>query len=371
MKSVCFVFSVTILSALNCIPLSADSFTQTNLVSDVSGMAQTTDPNLKNPWGISFSSSSPIWVSDQANNTATLYRGNGAIVPLVVATPPSGVSPNGPTGQVFNSAGTGNFMDNGAPANFIFATLAGTIDAWNSTNGTTAATMYTSPSHATYTGLALANNGSGNRLYAANFGPGGGIDVLNSSFQKVTVSGGFNDPNIPTGFFPYNIQNLNGKLYVEYAFFNAANPAVAGPGGYVDIFDANGNLINRLVSGGALDAPWGVAIAPSTWGSFANDLLVGNFGNGEINAYNATSGVPAGTLDGTNGQPLVNDFLWGIAFGNSSADPNALYFAAGIHNQMDGLFGTIQPIPEPATWLLLSLGFAGFFVMGLRRARLP
>lgn len=338
------------------------SFAQTNLVSDIPGMAAFTDPNLKNPWGMSFNATSPIWVSNQGTGTSTLYSGTGVPNSLVVTVPPAS-----PTGQVFNSAGAGNFVNpnNGNAATFIFATLAGTIDVWN--GGTTAVAAKTVPG-AVFTGLALANNGAGNFLYAADFA-GAKIQVFNSSFTATNLSGSFVDPNLPTGYSPYNVQNIGGTLYVEYA---AVNPithqasTVAGQG-VVDAYDLNGNLLSRLVSaGGTLDAPWGVAIAPAGFGDFGGDLLVGNFGDGRINAFNALTGAFQGTLTDASGNPIVNSGLWGIAFGNSSANPNALYFAAGINDEADGLFGQIHAVPEPGALGLIALGFFGL-VASLRR----
>ena len=324
----------------------ANEFTQTNLVSNIPGMAITTDPNLADPWGMSFSATSPIWVSDRATGVSTLYSGAGAIVPLVVTVPPG--APVGPTGQVF--AGGTAFMLNGSPADFIFATLAGTIDAWN---GTTTATVERTTPGATFEGLALANN----MLYATNFQPGGGIDVFNSSYAPTTVVGGFVDPNLPAGFAPFNIQNIGGNLYVTYAKVTAGSPVpLPGGGGFVDVYDTNGNLIQRLISSGSLDAPWGVALAPASFDGFGGDLLVGNFGNGEINAFNPTTGAFLGTLDDSSGNPIVNSGLWAINFGNSSANPNALYFNAGINGGTDGLFGDIQASPEPASLAFTAVG---------------
>jgi uncharacterized protein (TIGR03118 family) len=356
--------TLTCLCSISATSLFGASFAQTNLVSDIPGMAAFTDPNLKNPWGMSFSATSPFWVSNQVTGTSTLYSGTGVPNPLVVTVPPGS-----PTGQVFNSAGAGNFANpsNGNAATFIFATLAGTIDVWN---GGTAAVAATTVPGAVFTGLALANNGAGNFLYAADFA-GGKIQVFNSSFAATSLSGNFVDPNLPAGFSPYNVQNVGGKLYVQYA---AVDPithqasAVAGQG-IVDAYDLNGNLISRLVSaGGTLNAPWGVAIAPAGFGNFGGDLLIGNFGDGKINAFNALTGAFQGTLTDISGNPIVNSGLWGIAFGNSAANPNALYFAAGINGQADGLFGNIQAVPEPGALGLLAIGFFGL-AASLRRRR--
>lgn len=214
-------------------------YIQTNLVSDISGDAAVTDPNLKNPWGISFSPASPLWVSDEAANVSTLYSSGGTPVPLVVSVP------GGPTGQVFNSAGGGNFLDGASPSSFIFATMAGSIYAWNGANGTNAQ-FEASTAGASFTGLALDNNGVGNYLYAANDKAGsGGIDVFNSSFQAVSLAGSFTDPNLPAGYVPYNIQMIGGLLYVEYT--NTANPRALGSGA-VSVFDANGNFLEELIS---------------------------------------------------------------------------------------------------------------------------
>ena len=232
----------------------AGTVVQTNLVSDIPGEAAVTDPNLLNPWGIAFSATSPFWVSDEAANVATLYSGTGAPSSLVVSVP------GGPTGQVFNSAGAGNFVVGTTAASFLFDTLGGAIYGWNSGAGTSAQLEATVPG-ASFTGLALDNNGIGNFLYAANNAGSGGIDVFNSNFSPTNPSGSFADPNLPFGYVPYNIQNINGLLYVEYD--NASSMRTLGSGA-VDVFDANGNFIQRLISpGGQLESPWGITIAPT------------------------------------------------------------------------------------------------------------
>ncbi len=358
-----FICMLALLAGLPSSSLFATSYVQTNLVSDLASEgAATVDINLKNPWGMSFSTTSPFWVSNQATDTSTLYSGAGVKnTAITVTVPPTSPPPVGPTGQVNNSAGAGTFLVNGTAANFIFDTLSGTIDAWNSSAGMTAVTLVTTP-NAVYTGLALANNGSGNYLYAANFSKGGGINVFDSSFASVsstTFAGKFVDGNIPAGFAPYNVQLVGSNLYVEYAEVGVMG-SVNGTGlGYVDVFDASGNLLQRLISKGQLNAPWGVAMAPSGFGQFSNDLLVGNFGDGTINAFDPNSGSYLGTLTDGNGNPIVNSGLWALDFrpnGGSNSVPNALYFDAGINNQADGLFGFIAPAPEPSVYSSAALG---------------
>ncbi len=326
----------------------ADVYVQTNLTSNIPGMAAFTDPNLIDPWGASFSATSPIWISDRGAGVSTLYNGLGApsptASPLVVTVPP-GTATTGPTGQVF-AGPTTTFTLNGSPANFIFDTLGGTIDAWN--GGTTATVVATTPG-ARYEGLAQANN----TLYAANFVAGGAVNVFNSSY---IMTGSFNDPNVPAGYAPFNVQNIGGRLYVEYALVNSSIPVpLPGNGGFVDVFNTNGTLVQRLVSGGALDAPWGVALAPASFGQFGGDLLVGNFGNGQINAFDPNTGAFIGTIDGPNGAPFSEPGLWAIFFGNGSqsTSTNALYFAAGINRGNDGLFGDVTAAPEPNTFALM------------------
>jgi uncharacterized protein (TIGR03118 family) len=333
-------------------------YIQNNLVSDISGEAAVTDPNLKNPWGISFSPTSPLWVSDEAANVSTLYQSGGTPVSLVVSVP------GGPTGQVFNSAGGGNFLDGASPSSFIFATLGGSIYAWNGANGTTAQ-LEASTAGASFTGLALDNNGLANFLYAADDNSGG-IDVFNSSFQATSLAGSFTDPNLPAGYVPYNIQTIGGLLYVEYT--NTANPRALGSG-IVSVFDANGNFLEELIGpGGELDDPWGIVMAPAGFGAFSGDLLVGNLGNGEINAFNPTTGAFLGALTGPGGTPLVNQDLWALAV--SPTNPDAVYFTAGINGPRDGLFGDIVATPEPGS--LTLVGFS-WLAIGLfsRRKRGP
>jgi uncharacterized protein (TIGR03118 family) len=348
--------------------LHADSlgFTQTNLVSDVPGLAANTDPNLKNPWGVAFSATSPFWTSDQGTGLSTLYNAAGTPQGLVVAIPGSATPPSGPTGMVFNNL-AGLFPVNGTAATFIFDTLNGTIAGWNGSAGTTAVQMAATPG-ATYTGLAEASNGASTFLYAANSAPGGQINVFNSTWQQVTSPGGFTDPNLPAGLVPFNIQNIAGNLYVTYAQLGPGG--VPMPGGVVDEYDANGNFIKRIATGGPLSAPWGIALAPASFGSFSNDLLIGNFGNGEILAYDATTDLFLGTINGPNGQPLVNDHLWALATraGVNGFDPNAVYFSAGINNQVDGLFGQINAItPEPATIFGTATGLIALALSRIKR----
>lgn len=349
-----------------CVPsVFGDAFLQTNLVSDISGMASVTDPNLKDPWGVSFAATSPIWVSDRAAGVSTLYNAQGVPQggPLIVTIPPG--APLGPTGQV-SAAGT-NFRLNGSPVNFMFATLGGTIAAWNGGAGTLAVTMATTPG-ASYTGLALANN----TLYAANFTTGGGINAFDSTFTPTTLSGHFVDPNAIAGFAPFNVQNIGGTLYVEYAKVTPGVPvALPGGGGYVDQFDTNGNFIRRLATNGPLDGPWGVAVTPSGFGSFAaGDVLVGNFGNGEINVF-TSSGTFLQTVTDSHGNPLVNDGLWSLTFDplapGGASDPNALYFTAGLNMGNDGLFGKLDPVPEPGSWGLAALALLGLGTLQVKR----
>ena len=364
------------LLAANAAPVSAATlFNQLNLVSDIPGLAHVTDPNLVNSWGISESTGpkgSPFWISDNGTGLSTLYSvpGSGplsvSIVPLVVTVP--GAVPkttSAPTGQVFNFlAGTGAFkLHNGNPAAFLFDSEDGAISGWN--GGTTADIMVNNTPGAVYKGLAISNF-MGGTIYATNF-RAGTIDAFDSSFNPtLTGTGDFVDPNLPAGYAPFNDKVINGELYVTYAVQDALkHDDVKGPGnGVVDIFNLNGTFDERLVSNGptsALNSPWGMEMAPSSFGQFAGDLLVGNFGDGKINAYNATTGVWIGTLDGANGNPIVIDGLWALTIGNgaSGGSLNSLYFTAGPNGESDGLFGTLTAAPEPSTWAMMLLGFAG------------
>ena len=330
----------------------ANSFTQTNLVSDIPGMAKTTDPNLANPWGVSFSSGSPFWISDNKTGLATLYNGAGDIIPLVVTVPPPG---SAPTGQVFNSSSSFN------SDLFIFATEGGTITGWRGALGTTAETL--SPgTGGVYKGLAIATTPNGTYLYATDFHKNS-IAVL-PGIGAPSLSGTFTDPNLPAGYAPFNIQTIGGKLYVTYAVQDAAkHDDVSGPGhGIVDVFDLQGNFLQRLISNGPLNSPWGMAIAPTGFGNFGNDLLVGNFGDGTINAFDPSTGNFLGQLDGANGMPLINLGLWDLTVGNggNGGSKSDLYFTAGIPGdgmvEDHGLFGSIAPTPEPGTSALLGIG---------------
>jgi len=341
-----------------------NSFTQTNLVSDIPGMAKTTDPNLVNPWGVSFSSGSPFWISDNGTGLATLYNGAGDIIPLVVTVPPPGGA--APTGQVFNSSSSFN------GDLFIFATEGGTITGWRGALGTTAETL--SPgTGGVYKGLAIATTPNGTYLYATDF-HNNSITVFPGTGAP-NLPGNFTDPSLPAGYAPFNIQNIGGKLYVTYAVQDAAkHDDVSGPGhGIVDVFDLQGNFLQRLISNGPLNSPWGMAIAPTGFGNFGNDLLVGNFGDGTINAFDPSTGNFLGQLDGANGMPLINLGLWDLTVGNggNGGSKSDLYFTAGIPGdgmvEDHGLFGSIVPTPEPGTLALLGSGLLALIGTARRR----
>lgn len=346
----------------------ANTYVQTNLVSNTKGVAAVTDPNLVDPWGISLSTASPFWVSNHLSATSTLYNGAGTITAIVVKIPAGAASPSGstgrPTGQVQNNLSTASPVPfllpapNGKTASFIFDTDDGTISAWNGsvTASTAVITVDNSAKNAVYKGLAIGTSSAGPTIYAANF-RAGTIEAYNGQWAPAALTGTFDNPGIPSGFAPFNIWNLNGKLYVTYAKQDSNKFLdVAGPGnGYVAVFDLDGNLQKNLIFANpfntvqVLNSPWGVAIAPANWGAFGGALLVGNFGDGRINAFNATSGAYLGTLQDSTGNPIVNSGLWALVFGNgkSGGDTNTLYIAAGQPNGSSVARGLIAAIAPP------------------------
>lgn len=335
------------------------SFAQTNLVSDGFVPATTIDPNLINPWGIAHSATSPFWVSDNGMGVTTVYTGAGAKVnvggldSIAIAAPPGQTTPASPTGDVFNIAGSGfNITSDGHTGSsvFIFATEDGTISGWNPNVDPASSVLAVDNSQggtgAVYKGLAIAQTGHGTFLYAANF-RNGTVDVFNDDFKQVKS---FTDPKVPAGFAPFNVQVLDGHLFVTFALQDdAKHDDVAGAGnGFVDEFDLNGHLLHRVASGGVLDSPWGLAIAPSGFGEFANDLLVGNFGDGTINVFNPKNDHFLGKLEDASGAPITIGDLWALVpgTGNAGSDPNKIYFTAGVQNEAHGLFGSLSAIPE-------------------------
>jgi uncharacterized protein (TIGR03118 family) len=322
----------------------AQHYQQTNLVSDIPGLAPVTDPNLVNPWGLTSSATSPWWVADNGTGVSTLYNGAGQKLSLVVTVPPpvGGVPPSSPTGIVFNGS-----SDFGA-ARFIFVTEDGTISGWS--GGTVAVLKFTSPVKAVYKGATIGRSNGANFLYVANFF-NGSVDVFDKDYVPVTLpSGAFKDSQIPSGFAPFNVQNIGGKIFVAYAKQDEDKvDEVAGPGlGFVDVYNPNGTLVLHLKSGRWLNAPWGLALAPGGFGKDSGRLLVGQFGSGEIATYDLDHGNFHGLLRGIHGQPISIEGLWALAFGNNAgAGPaTTLYFTAGIDDEEHGLFGTITPIPN-------------------------
>lgn len=324
------------------------SYAQLNLVSDVPGAAAITDSDLVNAWGLTRSTTSPWWVSDNGLDKSTLYNGAGTKQGLIVNMPPTS---SAPTGVVFNRNGGFVVTEDGrsGSSRFIFATESGTIAGWSPGVDLTNKAIEAVPSNGTavYKGLAIATTTTGGPtyLYATNF-RAGTIDVFDSQFHAATLAGNFSDPGIHEGFSPFGIANLGGDLYVTYAKRNAAgHDDVAGPAnGYVDVFDTSGNMIRRAATRGRLNSPWGVAIAPSTFGPFSGDLLVGNFGDGRINAVDPATGEFLGQLRGADNRPITIDGLWALAFGGgatANGPTNSLFFTAGPGGESHGLFGVL------------------------------
>jgi len=350
-------------------PASAIDYRAVGLVTDSQSAnpAQLTDPGLTNAWGLSYAPTGPFWISANGSGTSQLYSVDPASqattkVPLTVTIPGAG----NVTGQVFNSQSSGNFNGNA----FLFVSEDGTVSGWRGALGSTAETLAVASPANLYKGAAYASIGSSAYLYAANFGTGA-VDVIKGSAASQNLAGSFSDPNLPSGYAPFNVQNLGGSLYVTYAKQqpNSADE-MAGPGlGIVDRFDLQGQLINRVATGGPLNAPWGLAIAPSSFGSLAGDLLVGNFGDGRINAYDLQTHSFAGQIAGAGGSPLSIDGLWALAVGNDgkAGSSLSLYFTAGPGDEAHGLFGVLAPVPEPGTVAMLVMGLAGVVARARQR----
>jgi uncharacterized protein (TIGR03118 family) len=329
-----------------------DFYQQRNLVSDSAVVrAENRDPNLINAWGLAFNPFGVAWVADNGTGVSTLYDGEGKPQTLVVTIPPARAGGTGnPTGIVFY--GGPEFLVNKAgvsgPSRFMFASEDGGIAGWAPNVDRTNAirVIDNSASHAIYKGLATSGNGRGALLYAADF-RNGKVDVFDSTFKPVILPGKpFNDPRIPAGYAPFGIQAINGDIYVTYAKQSADRvDDVAGPGfGFISVFDPNGRFLHRVASQGALNAPWGMALAPASFGRFSNRLLVSNFGDGLINAFDLATGKWVGRLQGVNHRPIRIDGLWGIAFGNglSSQPIDTLFFTAGPADEKHGLYGRID-----------------------------
>jgi uncharacterized protein (TIGR03118 family) len=315
-----------------------------NLVSDQPGRARHRDPSLVNAWGLSHGPNTPLWVSDNGTDVSTLYAKSGASgklmkVPLTVKIPRGA-----PTGQVFNTTKGFHVPGTGKPALFIFDSENGVLAAWNqSVSPLTSAVKVAQSRRAVYKGLALVHTRSGPRLLATDFHHGR-IDVYNRNFHRLRTPKQFRDHSLPRGYAPFNVAALRGHVYVSYAKQDAArHDDVKGRGhGFVDVFTVGGKFVKRLISRGALNSPWGLTLAPRTFGPWAGKLLVGNFGNGRIHAYRPRTGAELGSLRNTHGRPIVIDGLWALLPGGPMAGGvNTLWFSAGPDGESHGLLGTL------------------------------
>jgi uncharacterized protein (TIGR03118 family) len=338
-------------------PAAFRFYQQHNLLSDLVGAADKLDPNLVNAWGLASSATSPWWISDNGTGRSTLYNVATATIPAVFVVPGAGGEQSAPTGMVFNG-GTSFVVTNGAgtsPARFIFASEDGTISGFRGAPIVIA--VDSSASGALYKGLAIASTASGDRLYVTNF-HAGRVEVFDGQFHAANITGTFTDPTLPAGYAPFGIQNLGGTIYVTYALQDAdAHDDVAGAGhGFVNAFDTNGNLIRRVASRDNLNSPWGLALAPADFGAFSNDLLVGNFGDGRVHAFDPATlngngeFQHRGPLLSADGGPLVIDGLWALSFGAGAAangPRTTLFFTAGPDGEEHGLFGTLVVATRP------------------------
>jgi len=346
-------------------------YVQKNLVSNLPGQAQTPDPNLQNAWGLAFAPGGPFWVNDNNAGLSTLYLGDGTIVdfpgtkmPFAVVIP----GPNG-SGPGFQAALTGIVWNptNGfavtdpktgtkLASNFIFDTEDGTISAWafglsDKTHAILVIDNSSVPNAvdgAVYKGLAFGTNATGNFIFATNF-RAGTVEAYDQNFNLTKLGGSFTDPNLPAGFAPFGIRNIDGDLFVTYAKQDGTkHDDVEGAGsGFVDVFDTDGHLLRRFATRGSLNSPWGVTRSPYDFGQFSGDVLIGNFGNGKINVYDS-HGQFLDELEGANGKAIVIDKLWTLSFGGGAvSSPDMLYFTAGPNGEKGGLFGTITPATAP------------------------
>jgi uncharacterized protein (TIGR03118 family) len=331
-----------------------NKYSVTNLVSDQPGVAEITDPNLQNAWGLAAGPTSPIWVANNHTDSSTVYggavKGSPVTGPLLVVPVDGGA----PTGLVFN--GTDGFkLPSTSPANpvtatFIFDSESGNITAWSKDNPSADAIVMAHNDEANYKGLAIAESDGAPYLYAANFETNA-VDVYDSSFAMQHWDGAFVDPDVGSRYAPFGIAAIGNEIYVSYALHKrgADDDTPGAHHGFVDVFGTNGKLHRRLVTRGALDSPWGMAIAPRNFGQFAGALLVGNFGNGRIHAYNRYTGRQLGVLRTAAGDPIEIDGLWGLQFGNGvTGARNDLLFSAGPDDEAHGLFGSISAVvPTP------------------------
>jgi uncharacterized protein (TIGR03118 family) len=357
---------------------TVNQFTDHALVVDnmeVVASAVAVDANLQNPWGIAIATGLPFWIADNNSNVATLYSGTGQVqTEAVTGSATTGISipasaagvPANPAGQVYNGTGGFKIMTSNGPetALFLFSGEGGTIAAWAQTSGAAAVTAFddgvvNGPNHAVYKGLALGSVNGANYLYATDL-HNNKVDVFDTNFAKpATMQGKFVDPTMPAGFAPFGITAVNGQLFVTFAMQDAAkHDEMTGAGlGYVDIFDMSGNFVSRFASAGPLNAPWGIAVAPAGFASLQGQVLVGNFGDGTINAFmpNGTSLATAtGPLMNGTGQPLAFAGLWSLVFGNGDSDKpvDTLFYTAGFASQTDGVFGSIT-----ASTTMVSTGY--------------
>ncbi|MFL6426892.1 MAG: TIGR03118 family protein [Acidobacteriaceae bacterium] len=333
------------------------SYAQTNIISDGSVPAQKTDPTLINPWGVSIGPA--FWIDTAGTGFSLVEDASGnkqfsVTIPPAVSTEKNGV----PAGTVFNADATVFTIPGSGSAQFLFGNLDGSIAAWNQSTPQPVMVVNNSGSKTAYTDIAVVKNNTGTFLLAANFA-GGTVDVFDSTFKSAKLAGSFSDPNLPAGYAPFGIHTIGNNVYVTYAQPNAQGRENVGAGlGVVDQFDLNGNLLVQAIVGGNLNAPWGMALAPAGFGTLGGDLLVGNFGDGIINAYDPVSFALKGQVTDATNAPIANPGLWEIVFGAgtttggtpaSAGDPNTLYFAAGINGEKGGLFGTITPAAPVGT----------------------
>ena len=337
---------VAIAGVVSALPASAGAtaggYLQENLVSDQPGVAQLTDSQLVNAWGMSRGPNTPVWVSDNGSNVTQLYNGaigdpESPVAKVLTVNIPGGV----PTGQTFNDTTAFVLPGTSTAARFIFVGEDGDLSAWA---GGPDATLVGHTDGAVYKGLALDHSPSGPMLLAANFHDNR-IDAWDGTFTPVDTTGMFTDPTLPSGYAPFNVAQINGQIFVTYAKQDAdAHDDVAGAGhGFVDVYTTSGAFVQRFATHGVLNSPWGMTIAPADFGQFSGDLLIGNFGDGRIHAFDPNTGEVLGTLRGTSGQPLEIDGLWALLVGDAAAGgPNAVWFSAGPDEESHGLLGVLR-----------------------------